>query len=109
MRSINLPRLIVILGLAVLLVVLLQGIMAISFAISSNYNASVAADVTSDTCDTDEINIVSDAGLLGLLPEIGVIYHEALTSPYEEVQGEITSPGIAAYYDELINSCNLVD
>ncbi len=45
--------------------------------------------------------------LSNLLPDIGRIYREALTSPFREAEAEIYDEEVAAYYRKLMDNTGL--
>lgn len=46
-------------------------------------------------------------GLESLIPDIAKIYHEAIYTPLERVEGEITDPDIHSFYLEYLENAGL--
>jgi hypothetical protein len=55
--------------------------------------------------ETDEASFA----LSDLLPDIGRIYREALTSPFKEAEAQIYDDDIAAYYRKLMDNTGLTE
>ena len=55
----------------------------------------------------DPAPLKDETGITSLLPDIDVIYKQALGLPYRQVRSEITDPEIAAFYDKLMEQTGL--
>ena len=64
------------------------------------------AEETSPLVDESE-NVTQS--LTGLIPDIGKIYREALTSPFIQAESEIYDEDIAAFYHSLMEKTGLTD
>ena len=76
---------------------------------SVNYDTGLPSNVSSLQEEGQEIQEEQSEGgnIIGILPDIRKIYHEALVSPFQKVEQEIHDEDIAQFYRELIESCGL--
>ena len=64
---------------------------------------------TSSLEEGEEIQDEQSEGgnIIGIIPDIRKIYHEALVSPFQKAEQEIHDEDIAQFYHELLESCGL--
>ncbi len=65
------------------------------------------AEETTPTLTEESENVTQS--LTGLIPDIGKIYREALTSPFIQAESEIYDEDIAAFYHSLMQKTGLTD
>ena len=68
---------------------------------------TIAHFSTNVSADSSSPSTTSDSDLIGLIPNVGEIYDQALGGPYRQVESEITDPDIARYYQSLMNATGL--
>lgn len=64
---------------------------------------------SADTGDGSAASENNTNFLAKLVPDIGKIYRESLTSPFIRAGANITYPDIAGYYHDLMNKTGLTD
>jgi len=74
---------------------------------SGNSNAGTSSSQGAAEEIQSENTTQSQSSTIGLLPDIGKIYREALVSPFIEAEKEIHDEDIAQYYHGLLQRCGL--